>query len=101
MSLGEWMLWLALAFSDLTTCTVQGYLYRMGEEVAFTPVNACQGITARTDGTTLVLATPHIWVAVAIPPTRGQVRFAYTWQHDQALIGTEVVPIQWGRVLRG
>lgn len=94
------LLWV-LAFSDVTGCTVQGYLYRMGDEASFTPANACQGIQAQTEGTTLVLSSPHVWVAIDVPPTRGHVRFAYAWQRERAFIDGEPVPIRWGRVLTG
>ncbi len=93
---------LALAFSDIQTCTVQGYVYNMDAEgPTFSRVDACAGIRHRVESGQLLLYSQHYWVLIVLPVTRGQERLEYPWRGDHALFRTEAWPIAFGRVARG
>lgn len=90
-------------FHDVTSCTIQGYVYRMHEDdpVDFTREDLCPSVRHRTAGPTIEFYSPHFWVVVIIPPEHGYRRFMYRWGAHLAHVDVETVPIQWGYVRRG
>ncbi len=92
----------ALAFTDIQTCTVQGYVYNMdGDGPSFTRVDVCPGVQHRVESGQLLLYSQHYWVLIVLPVTRGQERLEYPWRAGNAIFRTEAWPIAFGRVARG
>ena len=91
------------AFSDVSSCTVQGHVSREHEAdgLLFSRADQCEGIRHEQDYDSLVIYSPYIWVLVLVPAEAGHRRFMYRWGAQFASVGTIPVPIVWGYVGKG
>ncbi len=87
-------------FNDTVSCVVQGYVYRLSvaEPLEFSRADSCSGVKVERDAQSLTLYSPHIWVNIIVPADKGHRRFQYRWGANVAHIGTDTVPVYWGRV---